>query len=102
MTIPPGPENKPGFLPPHGGYEGLKAYQMYLPQTNYLLDQLLLQLEQAFLREGGFTERLYRARQQARALPPRPSFRRNRSNTPNPPQTSYPRAGGSANPPNPP
>jgi restriction system protein len=56
-------------------------------QTNYLLDQLLHQLEQAFLREGGFTERLYKARQKARALPPRPSFRRNRSNPPNP---SYP------------
>jgi restriction system protein len=30
-------------------------------QTNYLLDQQL-RLEQAFLREGGFTERLYHAR----------------------------------------
>jgi four helix bundle suffix protein len=49
-------------------------------QTNYLLDQLLHQLEQAFLREGGFTERLYQARQQARALPPRPTFQRNRAN----------------------
>jgi four helix bundle suffix protein len=49
-------------------------------QTNYLLDQLLRQLEQAFLKEGGFTERLYQARQQARALPTRPSFRRNRTN----------------------
>jgi restriction system protein len=66
-------------------------------QTNYLLDQLLRQLEQAFLREGGFTERLYQARQQARALPPRPSFKRNRTNRtdpaslqPNPPNPSYP------------
>lgn len=49
-------------------------------QTNYLLDRLLHQLEQAFLRDGGFTERLYQARQQARALPPRPSFKRNRTN----------------------
>jgi len=49
-------------------------------QTNYLLDQLLHQLEQAFLQEGGFTERLYQARQQARSVPPRPSFRRNRTN----------------------
>lgn len=32
-------------------------------QANYLLDQQLDQLEQAFLRDGGFTERLYRARQ---------------------------------------
>lgn len=31
-------------------------------QTNYLLDQQLRQLEQAFLKEGGFTERLYQAR----------------------------------------
>ncbi len=35
-------------------------------QTNYLLDQQLRQLEQQFLEEGGFTERLYRARSQAR------------------------------------
>jgi restriction system protein len=38
-------------------------------QTNYLLDQQLRQLERAFLQEGGFTERLYRARQQARQWP---------------------------------
>ena len=31
-------------------------------QTNYLLDQQLRQLEQAFLKEGGFTERLYQTR----------------------------------------
>lgn len=36
-------------------------------QTNYLLDQQLRQLEQAFLKEGGFTERLYRARQSNRS-----------------------------------
>ena len=35
-------------------------------QTNYLLDQQLRQLEQQFLAEGGFTERLYRTRLQAR------------------------------------
>jgi restriction system protein len=35
-------------------------------QTNFLLDQQLRQLEQAFLQGGGFTERLYKARQQAR------------------------------------
>ncbi|MDI6804487.1 MAG: four helix bundle suffix domain-containing protein [Bacteroidota bacterium] len=34
-------------------------------QTNYLLDQQLRQLEQAFLKEGGFTEKLYKARQDA-------------------------------------
>jgi len=35
-------------------------------QANYLLDQQLRQLEQQFLKEGGFTERLYRARQDSR------------------------------------
>ena len=35
-------------------------------QTNYLLDQQLRQLEKQFLEEGGFTERLYSARQDAR------------------------------------
>ncbi len=35
-------------------------------QTNYLLDQQLRQLEQAFLKEGGFTERLYHARARSR------------------------------------
>ena len=35
-------------------------------QTNYLLDQQLRVLEKAFLNEGGFTERLYHARTQAR------------------------------------
>jgi restriction system protein len=35
-------------------------------QTNYLLDQQLRQLEQAFLREGGFTERLYQSRSRRR------------------------------------
>ena len=35
-------------------------------QTNYLLDRQLAALEQQFLNEGGFTERLYQARKQAR------------------------------------
>ncbi|HDN95335.1 MAG TPA: hypothetical protein ENH45_02170 [Nitrospirae bacterium] len=35
-------------------------------QTNYLLDQLLRKLESDFLKEGGFTERLYKARQSHR------------------------------------
>jgi four helix bundle suffix protein len=39
-------------------------------QTNYLLDRLLRQLEEQFLAEGGFTERLYDMRQQARKRPP--------------------------------
>ena len=36
-------------------------------QANYLLDQQLRQLEKQFLNEGGFTERLYHARQQAKS-----------------------------------
>jgi restriction system protein len=35
-------------------------------QTNYLLDQQLRALEKDFLKEGGFTERLYRTRSQMR------------------------------------
>jgi len=41
-------------------------------QTNYLLDQQLRQLEQQFLKEGGFTEKLYRARSQARSQARKP------------------------------
>ncbi len=40
-------------------------------QANYLLDRQLRQLEAQFLREGGFTERLYRARSAARRGGPR-------------------------------
>jgi len=35
-------------------------------QSNYLLDQQLRALEKEFLKEGGFTERLYRTRSQMR------------------------------------
>ena len=35
-------------------------------QTNYLLDQQLRALEREFLKEGGFTEKLYRVRSQMR------------------------------------
>jgi restriction system protein len=35
-------------------------------QTNYLLDQQLRALEKEFLEQGGFTEKLYRARTQRR------------------------------------
>ena len=35
-------------------------------QTNYLLDQLLRQLERAFLAEGGLRERMFRSRSEAR------------------------------------
>ena len=40
-------------------------------QTNYLLDQQLRELEQAFLAEGGLRERMMRARLSARAKSPR-------------------------------
>jgi four helix bundle suffix protein len=35
-------------------------------QTNYLLDQLLRQLEVAFVKEGGLRERMTRARLRSR------------------------------------
>ncbi len=35
-------------------------------QTNYLLDQQIRKLEQMFLKDGGFTERLYKARRKSR------------------------------------
>ena len=35
-------------------------------QTNFLLDQQLRQLEKQFLEQGGFTEKLYRARHNTR------------------------------------
>lgn len=38
-------------------------------QANYLLDQQLRALEKTFVHEGGFTERLYRVRSQARNQP---------------------------------
>jgi four helix bundle suffix protein len=41
-------------------------------QTNYLLDQLLRQLEQAFLKEGGLRERMTRARLAERKKRPAP------------------------------
>ena len=39
-------------------------------QTNFLLDRQLHQLEEAFLRDGGFTERLYWNRSKNRAYQP--------------------------------
>ena len=35
-------------------------------QTNFLLDQQMRTLEKEFLEEGGFTEKLYRARTETR------------------------------------
>ncbi len=66
-------------------YESNRSYKTYRPfiegappevaantliclihQTNFLLDQQLRQLEKQFLDQGGFTEKLYRARHNAR------------------------------------
>jgi four helix bundle suffix protein len=56
-------------------------------QTSYLLDQQLRQLEQVFLQEGGFSERLYRARSEHRAAGQSASAgaTADRANTPNRP-----------------
>ncbi|HSW00186.1 MAG TPA: four helix bundle suffix domain-containing protein [Sedimentisphaerales bacterium] len=43
-------------------------------QANYLLDRQLESLERAFLNEGGFTERLYRARRRHRSYPSNSSY----------------------------
>jgi four helix bundle suffix protein len=40
-------------------------------QANYLLDQQLRQLDRQFREEGGFTEKLHRARNHARKVHPR-------------------------------
>lgn len=47
-------------------------------QANYLLDRQLESLEKRFLEEGGFTERLYRARTQKRHSQPSNPPPRNR------------------------
>lgn len=49
-------------------------------QANYLLDQQLRQLEQRFLAEGGFTERLYHARQASRQVAPSDAWSNRRQN----------------------
>jgi four helix bundle suffix protein len=64
----------------HSSYESYRTYLETRPpevvaniliclihQTNYLLDQQLRQLEQAFLQEGGLRERMTRARLTERA-----------------------------------
>jgi len=43
-------------------------------QTSYLLGRQLQKLEQQFLEEGGFTERLYNARQEAKSIKQRYYF----------------------------
>jgi four helix bundle suffix protein len=48
-------------------------------QTNYLLDQLIREVEKAFLEEGGLRERMTRARLAERAKQNKPAVRRTRS-----------------------
>jgi restriction system protein len=48
-------------------------------QANYLLDHQIASLEQRFLNEGGFTERLYAARQRHRRNSSDPSHESHRS-----------------------
>jgi four helix bundle suffix protein len=52
-------------------------------QASYLIRQQLRRLEEDFLRQGGFTERLYKARIQARANPSRRPGRPESSAPPN-------------------
>lgn len=54
------------YLEEQGPETAANAAICLIHQTNYLLDQQLRALEQAFLQEGGFTERLYRIRSQVR------------------------------------
>jgi restriction system protein len=54
-------------------------------QANYLLDRQLLSLEQHFLTEGGFTERLYRARRRYREAPSHRSYQSHKSDESYPP-----------------
>ena len=52
--------------PPASAETGANTLICLIHQANYLLDQQLRALEQEFLKEGGFTEKLYHARQQMR------------------------------------
>jgi len=77
---------KPTLIPPHGGYRNLKSYQtaeiiydatavfcdLFVDKRSRTHDQMvqadqqLRQLGKQFLKDGGFTEKLYQARQQVR------------------------------------
>ena len=70
-------KSKPDLSGYHKGYRNLNTYKTdvkasppeiaantltgIIHQANYLLDQQLRQLEKQFLKEGGFTEKLYQA-----------------------------------------
>jgi len=53
------------LIPEHGGYRHLKSFQVACA----LLDRQLATLAEAFEKEGGFTERLYRPRVTRRSAP---------------------------------
>lgn len=57
---------KPYLEPPICSEDAANAIVCLIHQTNYLLDRQLRSLEQEFLKQGGFTERLYQIRKQAR------------------------------------
>lgn len=50
------------YVEDKGGTNAANTVICLIHQTNYLLDQLLRALEKEFVEEGGFTEKLYRAR----------------------------------------
>ena len=81
----------------YGAYEAYRPYLETRPpeivaniviclihQTNYLLDQLIRQLEKAFLEEGGLRERMTRARLDRRARQSEPIPRRQNPNSRSP------------------
>ncbi|MGO9372869.1 MAG: four helix bundle suffix domain-containing protein [Syntrophobacteraceae bacterium] len=57
---------KPHIESPASAETAANTMVCIIHQANYLLDQQLRALEQEFLKEGGFTEKLYHARQQMR------------------------------------
>jgi restriction system protein len=57
---------KPHIEPPASPETAANTLVCLIHQANYLLDQQLRALEQGFLQEGGFTEKLYQARQEMR------------------------------------
>jgi four helix bundle suffix protein len=57
---------KPNIEPPASSETAANSIICLIHQTNYLLDQQLRSLEKEFLKEGGFSEKLYHARKQSR------------------------------------
>jgi four helix bundle suffix protein len=57
---------KPYTETPASPETGANTLICLIHQANYLLDQQLRALEQGSLKDGGFTEKLYHARQQMR------------------------------------